>query len=156
MLPRSVTETPDHCSSRYVVRARFAETDAMGIVHHSRYLAWFEAGRVEYLRRRGIDFAAWARQGLHFAVIEAHLRYRRPVRFDDRVVVETRLDEVSRVKVRFGYRLLRAGSEKEELLADGYTLLVCVDDRQVPRRLAPGTLDVLRAPETLPRDPDQV
>ena len=128
----------------------------MGIVHHSMYLAWFEAGRVEYLRRRGIDFAAWARQGKHFAVIEAHLRYRRPVRFDDRVVVETRLDEVTRVKVRFGYRLLRHGAEPEELLADGYTVLVCVDDTQVPRRLAPETLEVLRAPESLPRVEDQV
>ena len=147
---------PEHYSTRYVVRARFAETDAMGIVHHSMYLAWFEAGRVEYLRRRGIDFAAWSRQGLHFAVIEAHARYRRPVRFDDRVVVETRLDELTRVKVRFGYRLLRHGSEPEELLADGYTLLVCVDDRQTPRRLAPETLDVLRSPETQPRDPERV
>ena len=139
-----------------MVRARFAETDAMGIVHHSRYLAWFEAGRVEYLRRRGIDFAAWSRQGLHFAVIEAQLRYRRPVRFDDRVVVETRLAEITRVKVRFAYRLLRAGSEPEELLADGHTVLVCVDDRQAPRRLAPDTLEILRAPETLPRDVEQV
>lgn len=138
------------------MRARFAETDAMGIVHHSRYLAWFEAGRVEYLRRRGIDFAAWSRQGLHFAVIEAHLRYRRPVRFDDRVVVETRLDDVTRVKVRFAYRLLRHGADSEELLADGYTVLVCVDDRQLPRRLAPETLEVLRSPETLPRAIDEV
>jgi acyl-CoA thioester hydrolase len=151
MLRRIVSEASRDWVTRYVVRARFAETDAMRIVHHSTYLAWFEAGRVEYLRRRGIDFAAWSTQGLHFAVIEAHTRYRRPVRFDDRIVVETRLDEVTRVKVRFAYRLLRYGAEPEELMADGYTLLVCVDDRQAPRRLAPETLAVLRSPERDPR-----
>jgi len=139
-----------------MVRARFAETDAMGIVHHSRYLAWFEAGRVEYLHRRGIDFAAWAAQGVHFAVIEAHLRYRRSVRFDDRVIVETRLEELTRVKVRFGYRLFRDEAGSELLLADGYTLLVCVGAGQVPRRLSHETLAVLRSAETRPRPVDQI
>ena len=82
---------PEHCVSRYVVRVRFCETDLMGIVHHGSYLSYFEAGRVEYMHRRGVEYLEWAKQGLHLPVVEAQVRYRKTARFDERLVVETRL-----------------------------------------------------------------
>jgi acyl-CoA thioester hydrolase len=143
------------CLSRYVVRVRFGDTDLMGITHHAVYLSYFEAGRVEYLHRRGIAYTDWTRFGVHLPVIEAQVRYRKPTRFDERLVVETRLTELTRVKVRFEYRLLRETPDAE-LVAEGYTLLACVDDAQIPRRIPPEARELLSGPETAPRPIDCV
>ncbi len=138
--------------TRSTVRVRFGETDLMGIVHHATYLSYFEAGRVEYLRRRGIDYLGWAARGVHLPVIEAHARYRKTARFDECLVVETRLGELGRVKIRFDYRLLRGS----ELVAEGYTLLACVDERHAPTRIPEDVRAVLVEPETHPRAEDLV
>jgi acyl-CoA thioester hydrolase len=120
----------------------------MGIVHHGTYISYFEVGRVEYMRRRGLNYTSWTEMGFHLPVVEAYVRYRRSVRFDELVVIETRLSELSRVKVRFDYRLLRGGENgEEETLAEGYTLLACVDRDHVPRRLPAEAEAVLTGPE---------
>lgn len=119
----------------------------MGIVHHGTYISYFEVGRVEYMRRRGLNYTSWTEMGFHLPVVEAFVRYRRSVRFDELVVIETRLSELSRVKVRFEYRLLRANDGEDEILAEGYTLLACVDREHVPRRLPAEAEAVLTGPE---------
>src|SRR5688572_16757813 len=107
-----------HCVSRHDVRVRFGETDLMGIVHHGTYISYFEVGRVEYMRRRGVDYHSWTELGIHLPVVEAYVRYRKSARFDELLSIETRLTELTRVKVRFGYRLLRPlPSGDEELIA---------------------------------------
>lgn len=126
---------PEHCVTRLVVRARFCETDLMGIVHHGTHLQYFEAGRIEYLRRRGLDYTRLTAQGVHLPVVEAWVRYRRAIFFDQQVSVETRLVELGRVKVGFGYRLLDAAAGPDVLLAEGSTLLACVDAERIPRKL---------------------
>jgi acyl-CoA thioester hydrolase len=145
-------ELPAHCSTRSSVRVRFGETDLMGIVHHAVYLSYFEAGRVEYLRRRGIEYLEWATRGVHLPVVEAQLRYRKSTRFDDVIEVETRLVELGRVKVRFAYRLFLG----DELVAEGFTLLACVDEAHVPTRIPDDVAAVLAGPEIRPRDVDRV
>ncbi len=137
-----------------MVRVRFGETDLMGIAHHASYLLWFEAGRVEYMHRRGIDYLAWTARGVHLPVIEANLRYRRTARFDERLIVETRLGELRRVRVRFDYRMLREAGE--ELVAEGFTTLACVDDAHKPRRIPQDVEAILIGPETEPRAIDCV
>jgi acyl-CoA thioester hydrolase len=120
----------------------------MGIVHHGTYISYFEVGRVEYMRRRGLDYNSWTELGIHLPVVEAHVRYRRTARFDEVLCVESRLTELTRVKVRFEYRLLRGGAGSDgELVAEGYTLLACVDDLHVPRRIPPNADTILRGPE---------
>lgn len=119
----SVTET------RIVVR--FCETDLMGIVHHANYLQYFEVGRVEWLKERGFSYEKWMSAGLHLPVVEANVRYRKAARFDDELIIETRVVETTRVTMRFGYRVRRG----DVLIAEGDTLLACVDDRMIPRRL---------------------
>lgn len=154
MLGFVVEQLPAHCASRYVVRARFIDTDLMGIVHHATYLSWFEAGRVEYLHRRGLESLAWRERSLHLPVIEAHVRYRKSVQFDETLIVETRLTELTRIKMKFEYQIMRRADE--ELVAEGYTILVSVNTQHVPQRLPLETLELLRAPETHPRPIDQV
>lgn len=120
----------------------------MGIVHHGTYISYFEVGRVEYMRRRGLNYQIWTEMGFHLPVVEAYVRYRRSVRFDELVMLETRLTELGRVKVRFDYRLLRPlGGAEEELLAEGHTVLACVGQTHVPRRLPAEAEAVLTGPE---------
>lgn len=134
---------PEHCVTCLPMRVRFFETDLMGIVHHAAYFTYVEAGRVEYLRRRGADYRELTERGFHMPVVEAHLEYRRAARFDDELVVETRLGVAKRVTVRFEYRILRG----TEVLASGYTLLACVDDAHRPRRVPEDVARLLRTPE---------
>jgi acyl-CoA thioester hydrolase len=105
------------------LRVRFCETDLMGIVHHGSYLVYFEAGRVEWLRRRGVTYADWAARGVHLPVVEAHAHYRAPARFDDLLAVETTLAELRIVSLKFSYRIRRG----ETLIAEGWTRLGCID-----------------------------
>ncbi|MFO7544284.1 MAG: thioesterase family protein [Trueperaceae bacterium] len=89
------------------IRVRFAETDQMGIAHHSAYVVWCEAGRVEWLRRRGLSYRAMEDEGTSLAVSHIGLDYRAAARFDDELVVETRLEEARSRRVAFSYRISR-------------------------------------------------
>ena len=148
-MKQSTEGLPPHCVTRLSLRVRFGETDLMGIVHHASYLGYVEAGRVEYLRRRGADYRTLTETGFHMPVVEARLRYRKPARFDDLLVVEARLAAFTRVTVRFDYRVVRPkeAAGDEELLAEGHTLLACVDDGHVPRRIPAEVAGLLLAPE---------
>jgi len=95
----------------------------MGIVHHGSYLAYFEEGRVEWLRRRGVTYAEWAASGVHLPVVEAHVTYRSPSRFDEVLTIETTLVELRAVSLKFGY-VIRRG---ETRVAEGSTRLACID-----------------------------
>jgi len=92
------------------IRVRFAETDAMGIVHHSRYLPYLEETRVAYLRHLGHPYQENQAAGIDFAVLEAYLQYRSPLRFDDEVDVHLVVADVSRATFQIGY-LLTVGGE---------------------------------------------
>jgi acyl-CoA thioester hydrolase len=114
---------PAAATSVVPLRVRFGETDLMGIVHHGSYLVYFEVGRVEWLRRRGVTYADWADKGVHLPVVEAQARYLAPARFDDALEIETTLAELRTVSLRFRYRVKRDG----KVLAEGFTRLGCID-----------------------------
>src|SRR5208282_4337724 len=117
---------PGRALTRSRLRVRFCETDLMGIVHHSNYLAYFEAGRVEWLRRRGVTYVEWAARGIHLPVVEATVRYRAPAQFDDVIAIETRLVELRAASLRFDFKMERV-ADVPELLAEGSTRLACVN-----------------------------
>jgi acyl-CoA thioester hydrolase len=103
----SIEPTTDPGDYEFVhrIRVRFAETDAMGIVHHSRYLPYLEETRVEFLRRIDRPYDVMRAEGLDFAVLEAFVRYRSPLRFDDVVHVHLRVGSISRTTFQIGYLL---------------------------------------------------
>src|SRR5262252_1573826 len=94
-------DLPRHLTSRMTFAVRICETDLMGIVHHANYLIYFEAGRVDWLHRRGISYESWARQGIHLPVVETRVRFRKAARFDETLLLDTTALEVTRVTVRF-------------------------------------------------------
>jgi acyl-CoA thioester hydrolase len=127
------------------LRVRFCETDLMGIVHHGSYLVYFEAGRVEWLRQRGVTYADWASRGVHLPVVEAHVAYKAPLRFDDVMVVETILAELRAVSMKFEYVIRRDGTP----VAEGWTRLACIDAQHKLLRIPEYMRDVLRGGERM-------
>ncbi len=118
------------------VRVRYAETDQMGVVYHSNYLIWFEVGRVEFIRQLGLDYKKMEEEdGCGISVVDVHARYRAPARYDDDLVIETRLLGARGAVVKFGYRILRVGDGA--LLCEGETMHVCVGKDMKKRSLPP-------------------
>ena len=89
------------------LRVRFAETDAMGVVHHARYLPYLEEARVEYLRHLGHPYTEWQASGVDAAVLEAFVQYRQALRFDDVVAVHVQLAAITRTTFQMAYLLTR-------------------------------------------------
>jgi acyl-CoA thioester hydrolase len=105
------------------VKVRFAETDAQGIAHNSNYFVWFEVARVEYLERYAGGYQRLRDFGIEAVVLETHVRYLEPARFDDRLTVHARCRDVRGARFRYEYAIERNG----RLIADGWTAHATVD-----------------------------
>lgn len=106
-------------------KVRFVETDMMGVVHHANYLRWFEMGRVEYLRQANIYLLELMDKGILFPIKDVSCQYIASARFDDTIIIETTMAELSRAKMIFSYRVLRENDGT--LLATGKTQNVFTD-----------------------------
>ena len=116
------------------VRVRYAETDQMGVVYHGNYFTWFEIGRVELCRQLGFEYKRMETEDDSFIVVaDAHCRYKRPARFDDLLVIRTKISQSQRRTVRFDYEIIDQASG--ELLATGDTLHVICDRLGKPKSL---------------------
>jgi acyl-CoA thioester hydrolase len=118
------------------VKVRFAETDAQGIAHNSNYFIWFEVARVEYLERYAGGYQRLRDLGVEALVLETHVRYLKPARFDDRLLVHARCVDVKGARFRYEYAIEREG----ELLADGWTAHATVDSATFRPTRVPGWL----------------
>ncbi|MBI2845843.1 MAG: acyl-CoA thioesterase [Chloroflexi bacterium] len=103
---------------------RYAETDAMGIVHHAAYMVWFEAGRSELMFETGSSYTQLESEGYHLPVVEATARFLSPARYGDVVTVRTWVEELGSRGVTFGYEVVK---EDGNLLATGRTVHICTD-----------------------------
>jgi len=106
------------------LRVRYAETDAMGIVHHSHYATWFEAGRSDLFRQKGLGYDDCEARGAIFRVTELFVRFSQPARYDEEIIICTRISEVRSRGVTFRYE---ARNSDNALLATGHTRHICVN-----------------------------
>jgi acyl-CoA thioester hydrolase len=117
------------------VRVRYAETDQMGVVYHANYLVWFEVGRVEFMRQLDMNYKEMeSEHQCGIAVVEATARYRAPARYDDELIVRTRLTAARGPVIKFAYTVVRAIDEA--VLCEGQTAHVVVD-KDMKKRLLP-------------------
>lgn len=101
-------------------RIPFSETDAMGIVHHCNHGLYFERGRVELLRLIGMPYADIITKGMHFPVTDLQISFKRPLKFDDVIVIETKIARLSRTRLHFDYRVFIEPELRESsLVAEG-------------------------------------
>ncbi len=101
----------------YQTRVRYAETDRMDVVHHSNYLVWFEAARIQMLDEIGLPYKDLEGEGYFIPVLGANIDYRKPAFFDDRLEVHLYMREQARARFHFDYEVRRG----EDLLASGST-----------------------------------
>jgi acyl-CoA thioester hydrolase len=112
---------------------RYAETDQMGIVHHSAYVPWLEEARSALSRQYGRSYADFERAGLGLAVTELRLRFITPARYDRAVTVRARVSQLRSRQVCFEYEVL--DTETGQRLASGYTEHICIDRVGRPARI---------------------
>lgn len=127
-------------SSETRVRVRYKETDQMGIAHHANYLVWFELGRTDLCRLAGMPYSEIEAQGVILVVTEVVCRYVAPFRYDDEVVVRTRIESSNARKIVFAYELFDATDHRR---ASGRTSHVWLDaERRRPVRAPDAILEM--------------
>jgi acyl-CoA thioester hydrolase len=127
-------------------RVRYIETDQMGVVYHANYLVYFELGRTEFMRELGLPYTAVEKEGLYFAVSEAHCAFRASARYDDVIAVRTWVQDLSPVRLTFAYEVHRVEPPvAARPLADGYTVLACLNREGRPVRMPEVLVQRLRA-----------
>lgn len=123
------------------VRVYIEDTDAGGIVYYVNYLKYMERARTEFMRAQGFDKRYIFTADLMFVVSDVEVRYRRPARLDDELLVSTRIVESSAAQLLFEQRILRAAEE----ICSGFVRVACVDvvslkPRRMPRQLVAALL----------------
>lgn len=114
------------------IRVRFAETDKFGYAYHGAYFAWFEVGRTDWLRARGMTYVDLMAKQVHLPVVSTDARFLRPVGYDETIEIRTKLARVTGVRLVFDYELRRA--HQSEVLTRAHTEHAAVDATGRPRR----------------------
>jgi len=109
---------------QFQIRVRYSETDQMGVVYHGNYAQYFEIGRVEWLRNKGISYKWMEENGIMLPVVSLNINYKKPAHYDELLTLKTILKNKTSVKIEFDYELY---NEKDELLTTGNSILVFVD-----------------------------
>ncbi|MFT7617742.1 MAG: acyl-CoA thioester hydrolase [Planctomycetota bacterium] len=115
------------------LRVRYAETDQGGVVYNSNYLIFFEVGRTEMMRELGVPYARLEAEGTILPVVEAHVSYRAPAVYDDRLTIVSRISELRRVRLKIETQVIHA--ESGRLLAEGWVWLAAIDSQGNVKRL---------------------
>lgn len=110
--------------NKITIRVRYNETDQMSYVHHGNYASYFEMGRLEWLRSKGISYKEMEENGVMLPVYALSTRFVSPAKYDDLLTITTRLKETPSVRISFEYEI---HNESEKLIATGETTLVFVN-----------------------------
>jgi acyl-CoA thioester hydrolase len=110
--------------SKTKITVRYAETDQMGIVHHSNYLIWFEAGRTDFIKESQISYSEMEEEGILIPLAESNCKYIVGAKYEDELIIKTWIKELTPVKVEFNYSVIRENDQKE--IAKGSTLHIFV------------------------------
>ncbi|CAM3564190.1 thioesterase family protein [Deinococcus saxicola] len=121
------------------IRVRYAETDMMGVVHHATYPVWFEVGRSDLMRELGLPYTEIEARGYYLMLSGLNVEYRRAARYDDELVVTTRISALRSRTVTFVYEVRRG----EELLATGESRHIATDKQYRPARMPDDVLTAL-------------
>ena len=107
------------------IKVRYAETDQMGIVHHSVYPIWFEAGRTDFMEKLGYPYSRLEAEGIMTPLTKLNCSFREGARYGDTVIVSVYLKKLSPVRLEIWYKVRRKSDM--QLLATGETTLACTD-----------------------------
>jgi len=124
-------------------RVRYSETDQMGVAHNKSYFEWFEIGRTEFCRSKGIPYKEIEAKGFYLVVAEAFCKYRKPLHYDQPFIIRVSLREAASKKVVFDYEILT--KEDRRLVASGYTVHIATNARGEVSPLPAAVLEKISA-----------
>lgn len=130
--------------SKSMVNVRYAETDKMGIVHHSVYPIWYELARTDLSKLAGFSYAKMEEVGIMTPLVELNCKYYSPAYYDDDLIVTATVSKLSPVKVVFSYEVYKEGSDKP--INTGYTVHALVNKDMKPinvKKLYPEIYSIL-------------
>jgi acyl-CoA thioester hydrolase len=107
------------------LRVRYEETDTMQVVYYGKYMVWFEVGRISLLRDVGLAYKDWHKRGLSLPVVQAHADYKAPARFDEEVLVKTKVASIGNASIRFENEVYKL--PEMQLLCTGHTIHALID-----------------------------
>jgi acyl-CoA thioester hydrolase len=116
---------------RHTHRVTYAECTLGNHVYYARYLDMLETARGEFFRQIGAPCLQWQQQDVIFPVVECHIRYQAPARYDDVLTIELWLTALERVRLEFAYRIVGEGNR---VILEGRTLHVCTGVNEKPKR----------------------
>ena len=99
-------------------RVRYAETDKMGIAHHSSYLLWFEMARIELMRSIGLSYAQFEKNGFLMPVLEVNVHYNKAVTFDQLLNITTSINQKPKARFKYSYQI----SDGNDIICEGYSI----------------------------------
>ena len=123
---------------------RYAETDQMGIVHHSNYPIWFEAGRTDFIKEMGIPYSKIEEKGILLPLIELSCKYKSAAKYEDEIIIKTRIKEATYARIRFYYEVFRSG--EPDVLTSGETVHALTDKNLKPlniKKCCPEIYDII-------------
>ena len=100
-----------HFKSSNQLRVRYSETDQMGYCYYGNYAQYFEVGRVETLRKIGISYKHLEEKGIMLPVIDFHVKYKKPAKYDDNLTIQTKITEIKGAKIIFEYTITNQSNE---------------------------------------------
>ncbi|MFP4286915.1 MAG: acyl-CoA thioesterase [Candidatus Izemoplasmataceae bacterium] len=119
--------------SQLTITPRYQETDKMGIIHHSVYPIWYEAGRVKFCEDIGMPFDKIEKEGLYQALIDLKVHYIKSARFNEPLIQTTYIKSMTKLKLTFGYEIR---NQEGDLINEGETMLVWLTHELKPLNLA--------------------
>ncbi len=127
--------------NEFSFRVRYGETDQMGVVYHGNYAQYLEIGRVEWLRQLGVSYKSMEERGVMLPVISLQMNFKKSARYDDLIMVRTKLKRIPSVKIEFDFEIL---NEEKELLVEANTVLAFMDMKSMrPIRCPSYVLDLI-------------
>ncbi|WP_339163255.1 thioesterase family protein [Siminovitchia sp. FSL W7-1587] len=112
-----------HVVAHTNIEVRYAETDQMGVVHHSNYIIWMEVGRTQLMKDLGFSYAEMEKSGVLAPIIDVHVSYKKPLTYGEEATIQTWIEEYDGFKVVYGYVVL---NKDGEIAVSGTTAHVCV------------------------------
>ena len=131
------------------LRVLYGDTDKMGIVYHANYFRWFEAGRGHYMRTRGLSYTVTEQSGFQLPLVEAGIRYHKPATYEDIITIQTHVEKISAVVVRFKYKIFK----ESNLLVTGFTRHAAINSAGRPVRVPDPLVIALNSKQTVFESP---
>lgn len=109
------------------LRVRYSETDQMGIVYYANYFVWMEVGRTDLIRKCGISYKEIEEKGFLLPVVYTAAKFINPAFYDDEIIIQSALLELTKTKVSIGYKIFRNNQDEREIVCVGISDLVFLD-----------------------------